>query len=134
MLEARGGPGRGRRLLLPLGCSVTELRPSCYGPGKTARGIVTGNPCRHPCPRVGSLQDAEPAGHRNRIWEQVRKGKADVRLVSATQGCTKGFHSKEKPPEPSQEETSDKPKAKPMAEIIVQGPKSAEKMQRERPR
>ena len=77
---------------------------------------------------------AEPQGHRNRIWEQVRKGKADVRLVSATQGCTKGFHSKEKPPEPSQEETSDKPKAKPMAEIIVQGPKSAEEMQRERPR
>uniref|UniRef100_A0A669PHF9 Integrin subunit beta 1 binding protein 2 n=1 Tax=Phasianus colchicus TaxID=9054 RepID=A0A669PHF9_PHACC len=60
-------------------------------------------------------------------------GKANIRLVSAAQGCTKGFHSKEKPPEPSQEETSDQPKAKPMAEIIVQGPKSAEKMQRERP-
>ncbi|XP_074963026.1 integrin beta-1-binding protein 2 isoform X2 [Phalacrocorax aristotelis] len=45
----------------------------------------------------------------------------------------KGFHSKEKPPEPfSQEDTSDESKAKPVEELI-QGPKSAEKMQRERP-
>lgn len=59
----------------------------------------------------------------------------DIRLASAAQGCTKGFHSKEKPPEPfSQEETSGKPKAKPVEELIIQGPKSAEKMQRERPR
>uniref|UniRef100_A0A8B9F731 CHORD domain-containing protein n=1 Tax=Amazona collaria TaxID=241587 RepID=A0A8B9F731_9PSIT len=56
-------------------------------------------------------------------------------LASAAQGCTKGFHSKEKPPEPfSHGETSDNQKAKPVEELIIQGPKSAEKMQRERPR
>jgi len=65
----------------------------------------------------------------------VSEGKAGIRFASAAQGCTKGFHSKEKPPEPfRQEETSDKLKAKPMEELIIQGPKSAEKMQRERPR
>ncbi|XP_044886379.1 integrin beta-1-binding protein 2 isoform X3 [Mauremys mutica] len=46
----------------------------------------------------------------------------------------KGCHSNEKPPEPFRpEDTSDKLKAKPSTEPIVQSPKSAEKMQRERP-
>ncbi|XP_053896523.1 integrin beta-1-binding protein 2 isoform X3 [Malaclemys terrapin pileata] len=46
----------------------------------------------------------------------------------------KGCHSNEKPPEPFRpEDTSDKLKAKPSTELIVQSPKSAEKMQRERP-
>ncbi|XP_046771667.1 rho-related GTP-binding protein RhoG-like isoform X1 [Gallus gallus] len=66
-------------------------------------------------------------------WSCCKKRTTDFSEFLSIKGCTKGFHSKEKPPEPSQEETSDKPKAKPMAEIIVQGPKSAEKMQRERP-
>ncbi|OXB79670.1 UNVERIFIED_CONTAM: hypothetical protein H355_011056 [Colinus virginianus] len=66
-------------------------------------------------------------------WSCCKKRTTDFSEFLSIKGCTKGFHSKEKPPEPSQEETSDKPKAKPSAEIIVQGPKSAEKMQRERP-
>ncbi|XP_021262273.1 integrin beta-1-binding protein 2 isoform X2 [Numida meleagris] len=66
-------------------------------------------------------------------WSCCKKRTTDFSEFLSIKGCTKGFHSKEKPPEPSQEETSDKPKAKPAAEIIVQGPKSAEKMQRERP-
>ncbi|XP_042732801.1 integrin beta-1-binding protein 2 [Lagopus leucura] len=66
-------------------------------------------------------------------WSCCKKRTTDFSEFLSIPGCTKGFHSKEKPPEPSQEETSDKPKANPMAEIIVQGPKSAEKMQRERP-
>ncbi|XP_032650791.1 integrin beta-1-binding protein 2 isoform X3 [Chelonoidis abingdonii] len=46
----------------------------------------------------------------------------------------KGCHSNEKPPEPFRpEDTSDKLKAKPSTELIVQSPKSAEKLQRERP-
>ncbi|KAH0630756.1 hypothetical protein JD844_003945 [Phrynosoma platyrhinos] len=47
------------------------------------------------------------------------------------QGCTKGYHSKEKPPEP--EEALNEPKVKMATEILVQGPKSAEMMERERP-
>uniref|UniRef100_A0A8C9EPQ3 CHORD domain-containing protein n=1 Tax=Pavo cristatus TaxID=9049 RepID=A0A8C9EPQ3_PAVCR len=66
-------------------------------------------------------------------WSCCKKRTTDFSEFLSIKGCTKGFHNKEKPPEPSQEETSDKPKAKPMAEIIVQGPKSAEKMQLERP-
>lgn len=73
--------------------------------------------------------------HRASEQPQVEEDKAVMGLVSAAQGCTKGFHSKEKPPEPSsQEKISDEPKAKPVKELIVQGPKSAEKMLRERPR
>uniref|UniRef100_A0A803XUD5 CHORD domain-containing protein n=1 Tax=Meleagris gallopavo TaxID=9103 RepID=A0A803XUD5_MELGA len=67
-------------------------------------------------------------------WSCCKKRTTDFSEFLSIKGCTKGFHSKEKPPEPSQEETSDKPKAKPMAEIIVQGPKSAEKMHSDEPR
>lgn len=112
-------------------------------PVRLPHRLVPGNPCRcSPCPGAGS--EPIPAGHRaTRAWKltgfgsnhQVREGKAGIRLTSAAQGCTKGFHSKEKPPEPfSQEETSDELKAKPVEELIIQGPKSVEKMQRERPR
>uniref|UniRef100_A0A663MEE7 Integrin subunit beta 1 binding protein 2 n=1 Tax=Athene cunicularia TaxID=194338 RepID=A0A663MEE7_ATHCN len=60
---------------------------------------------------------------------------SDFSEFLSIKGCTKGFHSKEKPPEPfSQEETSDKPKAKPVEELIFQGPKSAEKMRSDEPR
>uniref|UniRef100_H0Z9J3 Integrin subunit beta 1 binding protein 2 n=1 Tax=Taeniopygia guttata TaxID=59729 RepID=H0Z9J3_TAEGU len=68
-------------------------------------------------------------------WSCCKKRTTDFSEFLSIKGCTKGFHSKEKPPEPSsQEKTSDEPKAKPVKELIVQGPKSAEKMLRERPR
>ncbi|KAM6381511.1 integrin beta-1-binding protein 2 isoform 2-T3 [Pluvialis apricaria] len=67
-------------------------------------------------------------------WSCCKKRTTDFSEFLSIKGCTKGFHSKEKPPEPfSQEETLDKPKAKPVEEFIIQGPKSAEKMRRERP-
>ncbi|NXA30255.1 CHRD1 protein, partial [Ibidorhyncha struthersii] len=67
-------------------------------------------------------------------WSCCKKRTTDFSEFLSIKGCTKGFHNKEKPPESfSQEETSDKPKAKPVEELIIQGPKSAEKMQRERP-
>uniref|UniRef100_A0A8C5U6X1 Integrin subunit beta 1 binding protein 2 n=1 Tax=Malurus cyaneus samueli TaxID=2593467 RepID=A0A8C5U6X1_9PASS len=67
-------------------------------------------------------------------WSCCKKRTTDFSEFLSIKGCTKGFHSKEKPPEPSsQEKTSDEPKDKPVKEIIVQGPKSAEKMLRERP-
>ncbi|NXU07150.1 CHRD1 protein, partial [Buphagus erythrorhynchus] len=67
-------------------------------------------------------------------WSCCKKRTTDFSEFLSIKGCTKGFHSKEKPPEPSsQEKTSDEPKAKPAKELIVQGPKSAEKMLRERP-
>ncbi|KAM6117305.1 integrin beta-1-binding protein 2 [Pterocles gutturalis] len=67
-------------------------------------------------------------------WSCCKKRTTDFSEFLSIKGCTKGFHSKEKPPETfSQEETSDKPKAKPVEEVTIQGPKSAEKMQRERP-
>lgn len=53
------------------------------------------------------------------------------------QGCSRGRHSNEKPQEPLQAEvTTDKGQMKHTngQEIIYQGPKSAEKLQRERPR
>ncbi|KAM9600769.1 integrin beta-1-binding protein 2 isoform 3-T3 [Morphnus guianensis] len=67
-------------------------------------------------------------------WSCCKKRTTDFSEFLSIKGCTKGFHSNEKPPESfSQEETSDKPKANPVEEFIIQGPKSAEKMQRERP-
>ncbi|NXU54897.1 CHRD1 protein, partial [Turnix velox] len=67
-------------------------------------------------------------------WSCCKKRTTDFSEFLSIKGCTKGFHCKEKPPEPSrQEETSGKPKAKPVEELIFQGPKSAEKMLRERP-
>ncbi|KFQ01371.1 Cysteine and histidine-rich domain-containing protein 1, partial [Leptosomus discolor] len=67
-------------------------------------------------------------------WSCCKKRTTDFSEFLSIKGCTKGFHSKEKPPQPiSQEETSDKLKAKPVEKLIIQGPKSAEKMQRERP-
>ncbi|NXO05246.1 CHRD1 protein, partial [Rhinopomastus cyanomelas] len=67
-------------------------------------------------------------------WSCCRKRTTDFSEFLSIKGCTKGFHSKEKNPEPlSQNETSDKPKAKTVEELIVQGPISAEKMQQGRP-
>uniref|UniRef100_A0A8C2TLB3 Integrin subunit beta 1 binding protein 2 n=1 Tax=Coturnix japonica TaxID=93934 RepID=A0A8C2TLB3_COTJA len=44
-------------------------------------------------------------------WSCCKKRTTDFSEFLSIKGCMKGFHSKEKPPEPSQEETSDKPKA-----------------------
>uniref|UniRef100_A0A8C3JT39 Integrin subunit beta 1 binding protein 2 n=1 Tax=Calidris pygmaea TaxID=425635 RepID=A0A8C3JT39_9CHAR len=67
-------------------------------------------------------------------WSCCKKRTTDFSEFLSIKGCTKGFHSKEKPPEPfGQEETSGKLKPKAVEELIIQGPKSAEKMQRERP-
>ncbi|XP_071614126.1 cysteine and histidine-rich domain-containing protein 1-like isoform X2 [Heliangelus exortis] len=68
-------------------------------------------------------------------WSCCKKRTTDFSDFLSIKGCTKGFHCKEKPPEPfSQEETSNKSKAKTAEELIIQGPKSAETMRRERPR
>uniref|UniRef100_A0A8B9IEN7 Integrin subunit beta 1 binding protein 2 n=1 Tax=Anser cygnoides TaxID=8845 RepID=A0A8B9IEN7_ANSCY len=135
--QSRGG---GEALCRPSAARLGWDRAEAFPTG-SAPGIGLGNPWGHgPCAGVG--WEPGPAGCRaTRSQEltgagsslQGRKGKAGTGLVSAAQGCTKGFHCKEKPPEPLQEESSDKPKAKPVAEFIIQGPKSAEKMQRERP-
>ncbi|NXG71037.1 CHRD1 protein, partial [Baryphthengus martii] len=67
-------------------------------------------------------------------WSCCKKRTTDFSEFLSIKGCTKGFHSKEKPPEPfSQEQTSEGRKVKTVEELIIQGPKSAEKMQRERP-
>ncbi|XP_054244525.1 integrin beta-1-binding protein 2 isoform X1 [Indicator indicator] len=66
-------------------------------------------------------------------WSCCKKRTTDFSEFLSIKGCTKGFHSKEKPPEPSSQEIADEQKAKAVKELIVQGPKSAEKMQRERP-
>lgn len=58
-------------------------------------------------------------------------------LCSSSQGCTRGRHSNEKPQEPLQPEvTSEKGDVKQHSgkEIIYQGPKSAEALEKERPR
>ncbi|XP_067404032.1 integrin beta-1-binding protein 2 isoform X1 [Emydura macquarii macquarii] len=67
-------------------------------------------------------------------WSCCKKRTTDFSEFLSIKGCMKGYHSNEKPPEPFRpEETSDKLKAKPNTELIIQGPKSAEMMQRERP-
>ncbi|XP_056394811.1 integrin beta-1-binding protein 2 [Hyla sarda] len=73
-------------------------------------------------------------------WSCCRKRTTDFSEFLAIKGCTKGFHSNEKPPEQLKPDISgsktatDSPGSKTCTEIIVQGPKSAEKMQKERPR
>ncbi|KAJ6653534.1 hypothetical protein lerEdw1_009114 [Lerista edwardsae] len=64
-------------------------------------------------------------------WSCCKKRTTDFSEFLSIKGCTKGYHSNEKPPEP--EEASPEPKAKTCTEIVVQGPKSAEKMRQERP-
>ncbi|XP_075116607.1 integrin beta-1-binding protein 2 isoform X2 [Leptodactylus fuscus] len=70
-------------------------------------------------------------------WSCCRKRTTDFSEFLAIKGCTKGFHSNEKPAEPLKPDISGSkngPGSKSCTEIIVQGPKSAEKMQKERPR
>ncbi|XP_063288820.1 integrin beta-1-binding protein 2 [Pelobates fuscus] len=71
-------------------------------------------------------------------WSCCKKRTTDFSEFLAIQGCTKGPHSNEKPLEPLRPEVSgNKSKSESgsnsCTEIIVQGPKSAEKMQKERP-
>ncbi|XP_053130213.1 integrin beta-1-binding protein 2 isoform X2 [Hemicordylus capensis] len=64
-------------------------------------------------------------------WSCCKKRTTDFSEFLSIKGCTRGYHSSEKPPEP--EEALPESKVKPSTEIIIQGPKSAEKMERERP-
>lgn len=73
-------------------------------------------------------------------WSCCRKRTTDFSEFLAIKGCAKGFHSNEKPAEPFKPDISgskngsDTPGSKSCTEIIVQGPKSAEMMLKERPR
>ncbi|XP_018429961.1 PREDICTED: cysteine and histidine-rich domain-containing protein 1-like [Nanorana parkeri] len=70
-------------------------------------------------------------------WSCCRKRTTDFSEFLAIKGCTKGPHSNEKPLEPLKPDISGSKNATDdpaqCTEIIVQGPKSAEKMMRERP-
>ncbi|XP_007426084.1 integrin beta-1-binding protein 2 [Python bivittatus] len=64
-------------------------------------------------------------------WSCCKKRTTDFSEFLSIKGCTKGYHSNEKLPEP--EEASAQPKPKMGTEVLVQGPKSAERLQQERP-
>ncbi|NP_001290888.1 uncharacterized protein LOC445063 homolog [Esox lucius] len=68
-------------------------------------------------------------------WSCCKKRTTDFSEFLAIKGCTRGRHSNEKPQEPLQPAvTTDKNGVKSnREEIIYQGPKSAEAMQKERP-
>ncbi|XP_037116258.1 cysteine and histidine-rich domain-containing protein 1 [Syngnathus acus] len=69
-------------------------------------------------------------------WSCCRKRTTDFSEFLSIKGCTRGHHSNEKPQEPLLPEvSSDKADSKHGngQEIIYQGPKSSEKLQRERP-
>ncbi|XP_072286251.1 cysteine and histidine-rich domain-containing protein 1-like [Pyxicephalus adspersus] len=70
-------------------------------------------------------------------WSCCRKRTTDFSEFLAIQGCTKGPHSNEKPVEPLKPDISGSKNASDGpttgTEIIVRGPKSAEKMMKERP-
>ncbi|XP_070616186.1 integrin beta-1-binding protein 2 [Erythrolamprus reginae] len=62
-------------------------------------------------------------------WSCCKKRTTDFSEFLSIKGCTKGYHSHEKPPEP--EEASARPK--PCTMDLVPEPKSVEVLQRERP-
>ncbi|XP_076144765.1 cysteine and histidine-rich domain-containing protein 1 [Alosa pseudoharengus] len=69
-------------------------------------------------------------------WSCCKKRTTDFSEFLSIKGCTRGRHSNEKPQEPLKSDlVSEKgdQKQKNGAEIIYQGPKSAEAMQKERP-
>ncbi|XP_032438912.1 cysteine and histidine-rich domain-containing protein 1 [Xiphophorus hellerii] len=69
-------------------------------------------------------------------WSCCKKRTTDFSEFLSIKGCTRGRHSDMKPQEPLRPDvSSDKSEAKPASdrEIIYQGPKSAEAMQKERP-
>uniref|UniRef100_A0A8C2H861 Zgc:92429 n=1 Tax=Cyprinus carpio TaxID=7962 RepID=A0A8C2H861_CYPCA len=70
-------------------------------------------------------------------WSCCKKRTTDFSEFLSIKGCTRGRHSNEKPQEPLQPEvTSEKGDVKQHSgeEIIYQGPKSAEALEKERPR
>ncbi|XP_029941382.1 cysteine and histidine-rich domain-containing protein 1 [Salarias fasciatus] len=70
-------------------------------------------------------------------WSCCRKRTTDFSEFLSIKGCTRGRHSNQKPQEPLRPEvTSNKAETRPCGEqeIIYQGPKSAETLQKERPR
>uniref|UniRef100_A0A3Q1FYG0 Zgc:92429 n=1 Tax=Acanthochromis polyacanthus TaxID=80966 RepID=A0A3Q1FYG0_9TELE len=69
-------------------------------------------------------------------WSCCKKRTTDFSEFLSIKGCTRGCHSNEKPQEPLRPEvSSDKGEIRPTngPEIIYQGPKSAETLQKERP-
>uniref|UniRef100_A0A3P8TD02 Zgc:92429 n=1 Tax=Amphiprion percula TaxID=161767 RepID=A0A3P8TD02_AMPPE len=69
-------------------------------------------------------------------WSCCKKRTTDFSEFLSIKGCTRGCHSNEKPQEPLRPEvSSDKGEIRPTnsLEIIYQGPKSAETLQKERP-
>ncbi|XP_070807861.1 integrin beta-1-binding protein 2 [Pituophis catenifer annectens] len=64
-------------------------------------------------------------------WSCCKKRTTDFSEFLSIKGCTKGYHSHEKPLEPK--EASAQPKNKPCTADLVPEPKSAEVLQRERP-
>uniref|UniRef100_A0A673JHB9 Zgc:92429 n=1 Tax=Sinocyclocheilus rhinocerous TaxID=307959 RepID=A0A673JHB9_9TELE len=70
-------------------------------------------------------------------WSCCKKRTTDFSEFLSIKGCTRGRHSNEKPQEPLRPEvTSEKGDVKQHSgeEMIYQGPKSAEALEKERPR
>uniref|UniRef100_A0A8C5QGX7 Integrin subunit beta 1 binding protein 2 n=1 Tax=Leptobrachium leishanense TaxID=445787 RepID=A0A8C5QGX7_9ANUR len=119
----------------PLGDSPSEKAVLCYNKGCGQTYLPKDNTA-DTCgfhPGYPIFHDALKG------WSCCKKRTTDFSEFLAIQGCTKGFHSSEKPQEPQKPEfCGTKNKTDSFAstqhkEIIVQGPKSAEKMQKERP-
>ncbi|KAL2079030.1 hypothetical protein ACEWY4_024774 [Coilia grayii] len=69
-------------------------------------------------------------------WSCCRKRTTDFSEFLSIKGCTRGRHSNEKPQEPLKPEVSSEKEGQKQhngTEIIYQGPKSAETLQKERP-
>lgn len=98
----------------------------CYNKGCGQRFLSTNNPT-DAClfhPGYPIFHDALKG------WSCCRKRTTDFSEFLAIQGCSKGPHNNEKPPETLKPDISG---SKTASEIIVRGPKSAEKMLKERP-
>ncbi|KAM8934515.1 integrin beta-1-binding protein 2 [Pelodytes ibericus] len=127
-----------------MSCQVSGLNDSqtpsdasvlCYNKGCGQRFYPANN-----CPDACRFHPGYPIFHDAlKGWSCCRKRTTDFSEFLAIQGCTKAPHSNEKPQEPLRPEicgtkgSSDSPASNSCKEIIVQGPKSAEKMQKERP-
>ncbi|XP_053329693.1 integrin beta-1-binding protein 2 [Spea bombifrons] len=113
----------------------SDMSVLCYNKGCGQRFIPKDNApdacCFHPGYPI--FHDALKG------WSCCRKRTTDFSEFLAIQGCSKGPHSNEKPLEPLKPEISgvkspaDSSGSNKCAELIVKGPKSAEKMQKERP-
>lgn len=107
----------------------------CYNPGCGLRYEPHSNAgdacCYHP--GVPIFHDALKG------WSCCKKKTIDFSEFLAIPGCTKGHHSNVKQPEPLKQDITctkdgaDDTKPGPATEYILKGPKSAEKMKKERP-